>query len=131
MTTKELLPCPGGCGTQVHRNATECPQCGFRSELSRLEDLLGSLSTVSSILTGFGLAALVQLATGEAKKEPALQWTSGFWIVSSVLLLGVMICSEVLRRREVGGGRLRLSPQEEERLWRRSEWLLVSFALAL
>src|SRR3954471_17168325 len=109
MTTKELLPCPGGCGTQVHRNATECPQCGFRSELSRLGELLGSLSTVSSILTGFGLAALVQLATGEAKTEPTLQWTTGLWTASSLLLLGIMVCSEVLRRREVAGGTLRPS----------------------
>src|SRR5947209_4872994 len=110
--TKDLLPCPGGCGTQVHRNASECPQCGYRAELSRVEDLLGSLSTVSSILTGFGLAALVQLATGESKKEPALQWTTGLWMVSSVLFLGVMICSELLRRREVRGARVRLTSAE-------------------
>jgi hypothetical protein len=128
--TDDLIPCPGGCGSQVHRNARECPHCGYQSEMGRMEDLLGSLGTVSSILIGFGLAALVQLATGESRKEPTLVWTTGLWIVSSLLLLGVLVCSEVLRRREVGG-RLRLSREEEERLWHRSEWLLFSFALSL
>jgi hypothetical protein len=84
-------------------------------------------------LTGFGLAALVQLATSESrsKEDVALQWTAGLWIVSSLLLLGVMVCSEVLRRREIGGSRLLLSAAEDERVWRRSEWLLGGFALAL
>jgi hypothetical protein len=131
MASDDLIFCPGGCGNRVHPAAAACPQCGYQSELGRLGELLGSLSTVSSILTGFGLAALVQLATGEAKSEPALQWTTGLWTVSSLLLLGVMVCSEVLRRREVGGGPLCPSREENERLWRRSEWLLFSFALAL
>jgi len=96
-----------------------------------MEDLLGSLSTISSILTGFGLAALVQLATGESRKETELLWTTAMWIVSSLLLLGVLVCSEVLRRREVGGGRLRPSQEEDEQLWRRSEWLLLSFSMSL
>src|SRR3712207_6291847 len=94
----DLIPCPGGCGNRVHRSATECPHCGFRADLDSLEDLLGSLSTVSSILTGFGLAALVQLASGELRDEAAMRWTTGLWIISSVLLLGVMVGSEVLRR---------------------------------
>ena len=129
----ELISCPGGCGNSIHANATECPHCGYRAEFSRLEDLLGSLSTISSILTGFGLAALVQLATiqAEPRSELLLQWTIGLWIVSSVLLLGVMIGSELLRRREVRGSRMRLAPQEDERLWRQSERLLLAFALAL
>jgi Na+/melibiose symporter-like transporter len=91
----------------------------------------GSLATISSILTGFGLAALVQLATGESRQEWPLQWTTGVWIVSSLLLLGVLVCSEVLRRREVGGGRMRLSQEEDQRVWRGSEWLLFSFVVAL
>jgi hypothetical protein len=99
--------------------------------MGRLDDLLGSLSTISSILTGFGLAALVQLATGEARTQPALQWTTGVWVMSSLLLLGVLVCSEVLRRRDAGGGRMRLSKKEDDQVWRRSEWLLASFALAL
>jgi hypothetical protein len=129
----DLIPCPGGCGNQVHRNASACPQCGYEADLGRVEELLGSLSMVTSILTGFGLAALVQLASEEskAKEEASLQWTKGLWIASSLLLLGVMLCSEVLRRREAGGGRMRPRPEEEERLWRRSEWLLACFALAL
>ena len=124
-------PCPGGCGNQVHINARECPHCGFQSEAARMEDLLGSLGTISSILTGFSLAALVQVAVEEARHEPALQWTTGLWVVSSLLLVGVLIASEVLRRREVGGGRMRMTRQEGEQLWRRSEWLLLTFALAL
>src|SRR5438105_5679807 len=119
MASDDLILCPGGCGNRVHPGAASCPQCGYQSELGRLGELLGSLSTVSSILTGFGLAALVQLATGEAKSEPALQWTTGLWTVSSLLLLGIMVCSEVLRRREVGGGPLCPSREEDERLWRR------------
>jgi Na+/melibiose symporter-like transporter len=126
-----LIPCPGGCGGRVHPNARECPQCGYQSEMGRMEDLLGSLGTISSILIGFGLAALVQLATEESRKEWALQWTSAVWIVSSLLLLGVLVSSEVLRRRDVGGGRMRLSREEDQRLWRRSEWLLLSLSLAL
>ncbi len=127
----DLIPCPGGCGNRVHANAKECPSCGYPSEMGRLEDLLGSLGTICSILTGFGLAALVQLASGESRNDWALQATTGVWIVSSLLLLGVLVGAEVLRRREVGGGRLRLSRQEDERLWKRSEWLLLTFALAL
>jgi hypothetical protein len=127
----ELIPCPGGCNNQVHPSAKECPHCGYQSELGRLEELLGSLSTISSILTGFGLAALVQLANEDAKDSLALQLTTGLWIVSSLLLLGVLVGSELLRRREVGGGRLRPSREEDETLWRRSEWLLGSSALAL
>ncbi len=129
----ERIPCPGGCGSSIHPNAVECPHCGYRAEFSRLEELLGSLSTMSSILTGFGLAALVQLATSqtEGRSERLLYWTSLLWIVSSMLLLAVMIGSETLRRREVQGSRMRLTPQEDERLWRWSEQLLFAFALAL
>lgn len=126
-----MIPCPGGCGGRVHSNARECPQCGYQSEVGRVEDLLGSLGTVSSILVGFGLASLVQLATSESRNDWTLQLTTGVWIVSSLLLLGVLVCSEFLRRRDVGGGRMRLSREEDERLWKRSEWLLVSFSLAL
>jgi len=129
----EPIPCPGGCGNAIHANATECPHCGYRAEFSRLEELLGSLSTISSILTGFGLAALVQLAASPAEvgHERLLQWTNGLWIVSSVWLLAVMVGAETLRRRELRGSRMRLTPQEEERLWKGSERLLLTFALAL
>jgi hypothetical protein len=129
----ELIPCPGGCGNSVHRHALECPFCGYQAELGRVEELLGSLSTVSSILTGFGLAALVQLATSEAssKDDLCLRWTMSLWIVSSLLLLSVMLCSELLRRREISGNRLQLSAAEDERIWHRSELLLFCFALAL
>jgi hypothetical protein len=75
ISANELIACPGGCGNSVHRNAPACPHCGYQAELGRLEEPLGSLSTVSSILTGFGLAALVQLASTEssAREDLALQ----------------------------------------------------------
>lgn len=53
------------------------------------------------------------------------------WGVSSLLLVGVLVGSEVLRRRDAGGGRMRLTREEDERLWRRSEWLLLSFVRSL
>ena len=130
-SSSDLIDCPGGCDSKVHANAKECPYCGFQSETARLEDLLGSLSTICSILVGFGLAALVQLATGESRNDLFLRVTTGLWIVSSLLLLGVLVCSEVLRRREVGGGRLRISRAEDEQMWGSSEWLLFVLALAL
>jgi hypothetical protein len=131
-TSDELIPCPGGCGTSVHRDAEECPHCGFRAKVNRFDNLLASLSTISSILTGFGLSALVQLASIEKERRDDLSAliTTGLWIVSSVLLLSVLICSEVLRRREVGG-RMLLATAEEVALWGRTQWLLSTFALAL
>jgi hypothetical protein len=99
--------------------------------MARMEDLLGSLATISSILAGFGLAALVQLATGEARNEASLRWATGAWITASLLQLGVLVSAEVLRHREVTEGRMRLPREKEDRLWRRGEWLLLSFALAL
>jgi hypothetical protein len=133
MVNKGPIPCPGGCGNSIHANAAECPHCGYRPDFSRLEDLLGSLSTMSSILTGFGLAALVQLATSQA--EPRNDWlsqlTNGMWILSSVLLLGVMIGAEFLRRRELRGSRMCPAPQDDERLWQQSERLLAAFTFAL
>lgn len=132
-TNKQSIPCPGGCGNAIHANAAECPHCGYRAEFSRLEELLGSLSTISSILTGFGLAALVQLATSQAepRNEALLQCTNVLWIVSSVLLLAVMVGAELLRRRELHGSRMRLAPEEDERLRHQSEWLLWAFTAAL
>jgi hypothetical protein len=130
-TNDDLLPCPAGCTRKLHRNAKECPGCGYQSEISRIEDLLSSLGTISSILIGFGLAALVQLATDESRKEPMLQWTTLAWIISSLLLLGVLVSEEFLRMREVRGGRMGLSREEDQRQWRRSEWLLLTFTLAL
>src|SRR5262245_36863068 len=129
----DLVDCPAACGNKVHRNAGECPHCGHRTDISRLEDLFSSLSTVSSILVGFGLAALVQLASGEtkAKEDPLLTWATAAWLIASLLLLGVLLSSEVLRRREITGGRMRPLTAESERLWSSSGWLLVTFFLAL
>jgi hypothetical protein len=100
--------------------------------MSRLEELLGSLSTISSILVGFGLAALVQLASGQdTKTDVWLLLTSASWIIGSVLLMGVLLGSEALRRQEISGGRMKPHANEDERLGRCSEWLLGAFALAL
>ncbi len=127
------IACPGGCGNTVHPSATECSYCGYRPDFSRLEDLLGSLSTISSILTGFGLAALVQLATSQTEPRNDLlsQFTNGFWIFSSLLLLGVMVGAEFLRRRELRGGRMCLATEDDQRLWQQSERLLAAFTFAL
>src|SRR5262249_18611414 len=100
---------------------------------TRLEDLLGSLGTVCSILVGFGLAALVQLASGDEKtrNDPWLSWAAATWIVASVLLLAVLVGAETLRRREVPGGRMTPRAGEDERLWKRGERLMMTFAFAL
>ena len=130
--SSELLPCPGGCGEMLHRSASECSRCGFRSRLAQVEDILGSLSTLSSILTGFGLSAIVQLATvaREERADLAVLGPMACWIVSSLLLLGVLVGAELLRRRE---RETRISPQraDEDALWDRAQWLLSTFALSL
>src|SRR3954471_7652675 len=133
MTPRDLVDCPAACGNKVHADAGECPHCGHRAAMSRLEDLLGGLGTVCSILVGFGLAALVQLASGDekARNDPWLSWAAAVWIVASVLLLAVLVGAEMLRRREVPGGRMTPRPGEDERLWRRGERLLMTFAFAL
>src|SRR5438477_12955237 len=94
----ELIPCPGGCGNQVHPRASDCPYCGYRPEGTRFEDLLGSLSLVSSILIGFGLEALITLVTAEERttENPLAHWTFGVWIVGSVLLLVVLVLAEAI-----------------------------------
>lgn len=133
MAANDLIACPGGCGRQVHRRAGECPNCGYRADAADFEDLLGSLSTVSSILVGFGLAALVALATDEshALDGRAVSVAAGCWVGSSVVLGFVLVLAELLRRRAAGLSRIQLPEAEDRRLWGRSVWLLTMFAGAL
>src|SRR5262245_27057336 len=100
--TDPLLPCPG-CGEKTHRRATVCPHCGYPAELTVFQEQLASLSTICSILVGFGLAGLVQLG-GDAEKVRESPWllvAIGCWLFSSLVLLAVLVMSEVLRRQEV------------------------------
>jgi hypothetical protein len=130
--SSQLIPCPAGCGRMLHRRAEGCPQCGFRGELTGFEELLGSLSTVSSILVGFGLSAIVSIATAEEHRadDEVSQIAAGCWIASAIIFLAVMLTSEILRRREVGS-RIEISDAEEERIWVRCVRLLWVFSLAL
>src|SRR5258707_522533 len=97
-----IIDCPNGCGRRVHVLASHCPGCGYRPELATLRDVLGSLSTVASILIGFGLASLVTLAVGDAALRTS--WVgslcAGVWTVASLLLLTVLVAGEALRRKE-------------------------------
>lgn len=128
----DLLSCPA-CGTSVHERASECPRCGFRTEARGFDDLLTSLSTVSSIIVGFGLAALVSLATDDshALDDPFMQVTAGCWIGASILLLVVLVVSELIRRADVGQSRLRMDQTEMDRIEARCLGLIVTFGVAL
>lgn len=128
---EELIPCPGNCGNHVHCNAKECPRCGYQSERGWTESLLGGLGTISSILAGFGLSTLAQLATADTRDQLSLQFTIGVWVITSLLLLGVLVGSEVLRGKDTGIGRMQFGRKEYHRLWRQSEWLLWIFVFAL
>jgi dolichyl-phosphate-mannose--protein O-mannosyl transferase len=52
------------------------------------------------------------------------------WIIAALLLLGVIVGAELLRRRDLSS---HIAPerQEEEDLWNRVKWLLTAFALSL
>src|SRR5436189_5788826 len=139
----ELIPCPGGCGNQVHPRATDCPYCGYRPEGARFEDLLGSLGLISSILVGFGMEALITLIsskpdtskfdtpTEETLDPIMLKWTYAVWIVSAVLLLVAMVLAEAIRRRESGVSDIRVSPQQVADTRRRCARLVFIFTAGL
>src|SRR5437016_2200085 len=100
--TDPLVPCPG-CGEKVHLRATVCPHCGCPAELTVFQEQLASLSTICSILVGFGLAGIVQLGADVDKIRESL-WlliAIGCWLFSSLVLLAVLVLSELLRRQEV------------------------------
>ena len=128
----DLFDCPGGCGERVHRLAATCQKCGFQSRLVQVENILGSLVTISSILTGFGLAAIVQLASVDKdnRDDWCIQGPMACWIVASLLLLGVIVGAELLRRRDLPS-RIAPAQEEEDDLWLRSQWLLSAFAFSL
>jgi hypothetical protein len=94
--------------------------------------LLGSLSTVSSIVVGFGLAAIVSIATAEKDRADDIfcQITAGCWTLSSLLLLAVLLSAEILRRSEVGS-RIAISDAEEDKIWSRCVRLLWMFSISL
>jgi hypothetical protein len=129
----DLFPCPGGCGKTLHRRANECPQCGFRAEITVYQDLLSSLTTVSSILMGFGLAGLVSLAVYgvDLLDTIILQVAAGCWICSSIFLLVVLVMAELVRRRSGSEGVLALAADEQNRIIRHCNSLLALFVMAL
>lgn len=129
----QLVECPGRCGQQVHPCAEACPHCGFRPELGNYEGLLGSLSTVCSILVGFGLAALVSLATdaSNATDDILVIWAIRCWLFSTMLLLFVLVVAEFIRRRDLGVRRIDIPREEDEGIWRRCVPLLWGVTVAL
>jgi Na+/melibiose symporter-like transporter len=130
--TTELIPCPG-CTRPLHHRAVLCPHCGYSAEITTYQEQLASLSTICSILTGFGLTSLVALAVDASKFAEGWLFglIAGIWLVSSLLLLLVLILAELLRRQEVSETVLHLSHPDREQFARRCERLLTIFALAL
>ena len=124
------VPCPG-CKRLVDRNASECPGCNYQPPAGRAEELLGSLVTVGSILIGFTLASLVQIAASDTRNDDLVQIATGFWIVSSVLFMGVVTAAEALRRRDHDRERFLTTHEDGDVLWGRCESLLTAFAVAL
>jgi hypothetical protein len=130
--TDPRVPCPG-CDAQVHRRATVCPECGCPAELTVFQEQLASLSTICSILVGFGLAGLVQLA-GDVEKIRESNWllvAIGCWLFSSLVLLAVLVLSELLRRQEVADAVFDLPDDILRDYARRCEHLLTWFSVAL
>jgi len=125
------LTCPG-CVHALHSTASHCPHCGFRPRAARNEEILGSLSTIGSILAGFGLAAVVQLATigDEHRNDWLILITEACWLVASMLMLAVTFGSELLRRNEETQN-LHCPPEHLDSHWERITRLLNIFMLAL
>lgn len=130
--TGQLMPCPG-CGGQAHRRATVCPHCGCPAELTVFQEQLSSLSTICSIIVGFGLAGLVQLGgdIDKVSQSICLSIAIGCWLFSSVILLAVLVLSEVLRRQEVADTFLDVPDKDVQGYARRCERLLTWFGIAL
>jgi hypothetical protein len=129
----DLLPCPGGCGQQVHPRADECPQCGYRPEIVIYHDLLTSVITVSSIFMGFGLAGLVSLSVQnlDVFDTIVIQIAADCWIFSSLLFLVVLVKAELVRRVGTNEGLMRMTDDEQKQTIRRCNDLLGWFAIAL
>jgi hypothetical protein len=130
--TEPLTSCPG-CRKEVHRRATVCPHCGCPAELTVFQEQLASLSTICSILVGFGLAGLVQLA-GDVEKIRESIWllvAIGCWLFSSMVLLAVLVLSELLRRQDLADAVLDLPDDKLGEYAHRCERLLSWFSVAL
>ena len=132
MTPRQTVTCPG-CGQDVHPRAAECRHCGFRAEITGLHELLSSLSTICSILVGFGLASLVSLATADADRGRSIpaNLAGVCWLVSSLLLLVVMLLADLFRRQEVAENVIDLPEPVQQQLKRRCDRLLWVFTWAL
>ncbi len=128
-TFQDRISCPC-CGNDLHSKAFSCPSCGFQAETSKIQGLLGSLSTVCSILVGFGLASSVTLAA-ENSSGIFLQIANGMWLFASVLLLAVLVTAEFIRHQEVSDCDLAMTDREKERIQRRCGFLLIAFGSAL
>ncbi len=125
------IPCPG-CGKDVHPRAAACPSCGFRAESSNFRELLASLSLISSILIGFGLASLVALYAQAPEGKPVVHHIAeGCWIFSSLLLLGVLVLSEWVGRQEVSEIEIQMPAADKEHVMQCCSDLLIAFLVAL
>jgi hypothetical protein len=84
-------------------------------------------------LIGFGLAALVTLATDEsgALADPVVAVAAGFWISSSILLLFVLVAAEWTRRSGSGSGGIGTQLRADSQLVERCGLLLWVFIIAL
>ena len=132
MPGTELIECPG-CGQKVHPRANDCPACGFRSDVTAFDNLLSGLTSVSSILVGFGLAALVSLATSERRawENQILYYAAMCWSGSSIALLVVLVHAEFLRKQLSDLPRINLPREREESVWQRCVNLLWIFTTAV
>jgi len=132
MTPEEpSLPCPA-CNHQVHPSAERCMRCGYRAPGGRVRELLGSLVFVASILAGFGLASVVQLASieGERRNDWSILITAGCWICGSVFMLAIIFVAEMLRGNE-DLQRLDCPEASHQRLLQQTQTLLTWFTVSL
>jgi hypothetical protein len=126
----DLTPCPS-CEKLLSPSANECPNCGFRPESVRDAEILAGFSTICSILVGFTLSALVQLTSADALKEWPMLLTTGLWIVSSLMLLGVLVASDVVRFRDLKELGFNPTLQEKRLLWQKYGWIFTTSSVAL
>lgn len=133
MSLDELITCPGGCGTRLSPRAQMCPKCGHRHELAHIEQVLSGLGTICSILIGFGLSALVTLATDETNSisDPVVSVAAGLWLVSSLLLLFVLVATEWIRGNNPGSDGIGAPFRPDSGTVARCALLLYAFFAAL
>jgi hypothetical protein len=117
----------------VHPRATICPYCGCPAELTDFQEQLASLSTICSILVGFGLAGVAQVAADveKVRESPWLLAAVACWLFASLVLLAVLVLSELLRRQEVADNTFDLPDEKLQDFALRCERLLTWFSIAL